>query len=137
MLALFFKFVCLPSLAFASVYFIYAKYFAKQPQQALRILTRQDLSPYNGSTNDLPIYVGILDKVYDVSKNRESYGTGQSYAVFAGKDATRALAKMALTEQEMQPFGKIDDLNEKELKTLQEWVAFYEKRYPIVAQLKQ
>jgi hypothetical protein len=34
------------------------------------------------------------------------------------------------------PYGKIDDLNDKELKTLGEWEAVYKKKYPIVGTVK-
>lgn len=53
-------------------------------------LTPSQLSQYNGSNPDLPIYLAINGTIYDVSAGRRTYGPGGSYSVFAGRDATRA-----------------------------------------------
>ena len=53
-------------------------------------LTPSQLSTYNGSNPDLPIYLAINGTIFDVSAGRNTYGPGGSYSVFAGRDATRA-----------------------------------------------
>ncbi len=41
--------------------------------------TPVQLGMYDGSDPELPVYLGIDGKVYDVSKNRRIYGKGGSY----------------------------------------------------------
>jgi predicted heme/steroid binding protein len=53
-------------------------------------LTPSQLSTYDGSNPDLPIYLAINGTIFDVSAGRRTYGPGGSYSVFAGRDATRA-----------------------------------------------
>jgi predicted heme/steroid binding protein len=53
-------------------------------------LTPSQLSTYDGSNPDLPIYLAINGTIFDVSAGRQTYGPGGSYSVFAGRDATRA-----------------------------------------------
>ena len=74
--------------------------------------------------------------VYDVSLKPEFYGEGSSYHVFAGKEATRGLAKSSVDPLDLQPFGKFDDLDEKHSKTLTDWEALYKKKYPIIGKVK-
>jgi len=75
--------------------------------------------------------------VYDVSKSAGFYGPGGGYHVFAGRDATRALAKGLLDEKDVlyRP-GDKSDLDGLELMKLDEWIETYESKYPVVAKLK-
>ncbi len=114
-----------------------------------RILTLDDLANHKGSSDDgddnrsippgfatQPIYVGAGDKVFDVSfGGSQFYGPGCSYEVFAGKNASRNLAKMSLEEEDSN--STISDLNEKEVKTLKDWMNTFEnkKLYPVVGKL--
>ncbi len=44
----------------------------------------------------LPVLIGIRGVLYDVSARRDLYGTkGQGYNILAGRDASRALAKVS------------------------------------------
>ena len=76
------------------------------------------------------VYVGLKGVVFDVSSN-EVYREGGGYHVFAGKDASVALAKMNFADELMDP-----------TKTRSQWkdfyklVVFYEKRYKIIAKLE-
>ena len=51
-------------------------------------MTPSELKEYNGSTEEIPIYISINNKIYDVSSNRKRYQPGGSYHCFVGKDAT-------------------------------------------------
>lgn len=73
-----------------------------------------------------PFYQGRL---FDVSNNK-AYQPGGGYAVFAGHDASRALAKSSLKPEECVP--EWEDLDAAEKKTLEEWYVFFSKRYNIV-----
>ncbi|KAH8785060.1 cytochrome b5-like heme/steroid binding domain-containing protein [Diaporthe sp. PMI_573] len=74
-------------------------------------------------------YVAIKGKVYDVTGNK-MYQPGNSYNVFAGKDASRALAKTSTSAEDVLPEWK--DLSDKEKGTLNDWVKFFSNRYNVV-----
>lgn len=52
-------------------------------------MTPQELSAYDGTDPNKPIYLAINGTIYDVSNGRRMYGPGGSYNVFAGIDASR------------------------------------------------
>jgi membrane-associated progesterone receptor component len=86
------------------------------------------------------VYVALKGKVFDVSSN-EVYKEGGGYHAFAGRDASVALAKMNFAEDLMDPtkthWSKKGEVDEKQMKILDEWVVFYEKRYKIIAILEE
>ncbi|KAF4507858.1 hypothetical protein G6O67_004310 [Ophiocordyceps sinensis] len=74
-------------------------------------------------------YVAIKGKIYDVTGNK-AYQPGGSYHIFAGKDASRALAKTSTKPEDVQ--ADWQHLDDKEKSTLDDWVTFFSKRYNIV-----
>ncbi|KAF9083687.1 hypothetical protein BGX29_004883 [Mortierella sp. GBA35] len=94
------------------------------------ILTHEELAKYDGTNADAPIYVAIKGAVFDVSTKKEMYGPGAGYHVFAGKDPSKALGKSSLKPEDC--IADYSSLDEKELKVLDDWFIFFEKRYPIV-----
>merc|ERR1719334_768849 len=98
-----------------------------------KMLTLEILGKYNGE-NDTPMYVSIKGTIFDVSSKKELFGPGGSYSIFSGKDASYSLAKMSLNPDDTNKFEFT--LNEVEQKTLDDWVIYFTKRYPIVGQLK-
>ena len=110
-----------------------------------RIIGAEELAKYNGTKDvecpegyaSAPIYIGAGDKVFDVSFGGGSfYGEGGPYNKFAGKDATRALAKMSLDDEDLQT-ADVSDLTEKQIKTLNDWIKTFgeRKQYPVVGRL--
>lgn len=108
-----------------------------------RLLTKEDLAFHNGSEDApegyaaAPIYIGAGDKVYDMSFGGVSfYGPGGPYNKFAGRDASRALALMSLDVKDLDN-NSIDDLTEKQLKTMNDWIKTFTERkgYPVVGKL--
>lgn len=98
-----------------------------------RILSAQTLAQYRGQAGGR-IYVGVLGKVYDVSASAGFYGPGGQYHVFAGRDATRALAKgLLLDEEVLNRPGDVSDLDGSEQLKLDSWVDRFEAKYPCVA----
>ncbi|KAL1935095.1 hypothetical protein VTP01DRAFT_4235 [Rhizomucor pusillus] len=94
-------------------------------------ITVSELAKYDGSDPSLPIYVAIKGDIFDVSNNRDAYGTkGKGYNCFAGKDASKALGKSSLNLEDC--VADYSDLTEKELETLNQWHAFFAKKYDIV-----
>ena len=109
------------------------------------VLTKEDVARYDG-TGDVPggyafppIYVAAGEKVYDTSFGGVTfYGPGCSYHRFAGKDASRALAKMSFDPSDTENTDT-SDLSEKELKVLRDWITTFEtrKNYPCVGRIQK
>ncbi|KAK6116970.1 hypothetical protein DH2020_049345 [Rehmannia glutinosa] len=93
-------------------------------------LTLQQLKNYDGTDSSKPIYVAIRGRIYDVTTGKSFYGPGGSYCVFAGKDASRALAKMSKDESDV--VSNLDGLTEKEIGVLDDWEKKFQAKYPIV-----
>jgi membrane-associated progesterone receptor component len=86
---------------------------------------------------DAPIYMAISGKVIDVSYGgKEMYGKGGPYFLFAGIDASRALAKMSFKPEDLNN-SDLSDLTEEQQKTLSEWEHKFinVRKYPIVGKL--
>ncbi|XP_010548573.1 PREDICTED: probable steroid-binding protein 3 [Tarenaya hassleriana] len=95
--------------------------------------TAEQLSHYNGTDESEPIYVAIRGRVFDVTTGNSFYGPGGAYALFAGKDASRALAKMSKNEEDVTP--SVDGLSDKEIETLNDWEKKFEAKYPVVGRV--
>ena len=61
-------------------------------------------------------------------------GPGGGYFVLAGRDASRALAKMDLAPASVQSPVKLDDLIDGERKTLDSWFDRLSAKYPCVGE---
>ncbi|KNA05235.1 hypothetical protein SOVF_192260 [Spinacia oleracea] len=95
--------------------------------------TLQQLKQYDGTDSSKPIYVAIKGRVFDVSTGNTFYGPGGAYALFAGKDASRALAKMSKNEDDV--VSNIDGLSDKEIEVLADWEKKFEAKYPVVGRV--
>ena len=115
--------------------------------------TQEQLKAYDGSDPSKPVYVAIKGSsvrlsqphpllslslshsgayantcvyagtVFDVSRKRETYGPGGSYAILAGKDGSRALGLSSLNPEDA--VADWSTLQEKDRRTLDEWLAFF------------
>uniref|UniRef100_A0A0C9S953 TSA: Wollemia nobilis Ref_Wollemi_Transcript_1997_664 transcribed RNA sequence n=1 Tax=Wollemia nobilis TaxID=56998 RepID=A0A0C9S953_9CONI len=95
--------------------------------------TEEELKQYNGSDSSKPIYVAIKGRVFDVSSGASFYGPGGSYAMFAGRDASRALAKMSKNEEDIS--ASLDGLTDKEIGVLEDWEKKFEAKYSVVGRV--
>ncbi|GMI06052.1 hypothetical protein TrRE_jg3848 [Triparma retinervis] len=111
------------------------------PSSTTSVIPPSEMQKYDGTQAPEtegeipPIYVGVGDYVFDCSYGgREFYLPGKSYALFAGRDASVALAKMSFKEEDL---GEKDlgGLGEKERKVLSDWVKTFrdKKGYPILS----
>merc|ERR1719203_136320 len=108
--------------------------------------TTNDVKKQEENNNNLPkgyatapIYVALKDKVFDASFGGVTmYGPGGPYHKFAGKDVSRALAKMSFAPEDLDNTD-ISDLTEKQIKVLDDWIKTYEekKMYPIIGRLEK
>lgn len=92
-----------------------------------------ELAGYDGTDPALPLLIGIRGHVYDVTVGRSFYGPGGPYGMFAGKDCTRALAKVAFDEELFT--GDIEGLELHELDKLEEWIEMFEGKYHRIGRL--
>lgn len=132
------------------------------PNQLLGDMTEQELRRYDGSDPDKPLLIAIKGQIYDVSSSRflihysiskvffyyfifyflfilgvnlfrMFYGRGGSYAMFAGKEASRALALLSFKPEDIN--GNLQDLGPEELQILEDWEFKFIEKYPKVGQL--
>ncbi|CAD6575346.1 MAG: hypothetical protein TREMPRED_001359 [Tremellales sp. Tagirdzhanova-0007] len=96
-------------------------------------ISPSQLSGYDGSDPSKPIYVAIKGRVFDVTAKKEMYGKGAGYNVFAGKDASKGLGMSSLESKDAIP--DVTGLDEAQMKTLDQWDSFFEKRYNIVGRV--
>jgi len=104
----------------------------EEEKEPPRDFTIEQLREFDGG-NDKPIYIGLCGEVFDVSKASDFYGLGSSYHCFAGRNATRAMAKLSFEEEDLCN-NRVDDLGPFERSTLEDWYDKfrYYKNYPIV-----
>lgn len=104
-----------------------------------RTFTPPDLKPFNGADRQ-EVYLAVRGKVFDVSSGRNFYGPGGPYENFAGRDASRGLAKGSfdadmLTEDLNGPLDTLTDLNAEELEALRGWEERFGEKYLVVGKL--
>mmetsp|Transcript_3855 Transcript_3855/g.9250 ORF Transcript_3855/g.9250 Transcript_3855/m.9250 type:complete len:156 (+) Transcript_3855:50-517(+) len=90
-----------------------------------------DLQPYDGSDPEKPLLVGIDGEVFNVWRGWDFYGHGAPYNSFAGRDATRFLAKQIISQEE-------DDgqpLTREELENMQNWKEYFRFKYDAAGKL--
>lgn len=119
-------------------------------------ITLETLSKYDGRDYLKPLYFAVRGKVYDVTKGKDFYGpggcfllnssaqpswllehlqllTGAGYHTFAGKEVSRALAKMSLVEEDCN--DKLEDLTKHQLDTLGDWETKFQEKYEVVGKV--
>ncbi|XP_010444615.1 PREDICTED: membrane steroid-binding protein 1 [Camelina sativa] len=97
-------------------------------------ITEDELKQYDGSDPQKPLLMAIKHQIYDVTQSRMFYGPGGPYALFAGRDASRALAKMSFEEKDLT--WDISGLGPFELEALQDWEYKFMSKYAKVGTVK-
>ncbi|XP_021615786.1 membrane steroid-binding protein 2 [Manihot esculenta] len=104
------------------------------PPVQLGEISEEELKQYDGSDPKKPLLMAIKGQIYDISQSRMFYGPGGPYALFAGKDASRALAKMSFEDKDLT--GDISGLGPFELDALQDWEYKFMSKYVKVGTIK-
>jgi membrane-associated progesterone receptor component len=73
----------------------------------------------------------LLSSLFSLSLSLSLSSSGGPYGVFAGRDASRGLAKMDLKGTS----ADVSDLSPSEKHTLKEWVDKFSSKYPIVGKI--
>ncbi|XP_057953411.1 membrane-associated progesterone-binding protein 4 isoform X2 [Malania oleifera] len=105
--------------------------FRFQPQQ--RLFTVEELALHNGTDDNLPILLGILGAVFDVTKGKSHYGREGGYNHFAGRDASRAFVSGNFTGDGLT--DSLRGLSSTQVKSIVEWREFYFRSYTFVGKL--
>lgn len=95
--------------------------------------TVEELAAYNGTDERLPILLGILGSVFDVTKGKSHYGPGGGYHHFSGRDASRAFVSGNFTGGGLT--DSLQGLTSAEVKSVVDWQKFYYERYIFVGKL--
>ncbi|XP_065853288.1 membrane-associated progesterone-binding protein 4 [Euphorbia lathyris] len=98
-----------------------------------RLFTAEELVLYNGTDDSLPILLGILGSVFDVTKGKSHYGVGGGYNHFAGRDASRAFVSGNFTGDGLT--DSLRGLSSTEVKSIVGWRDFYFRSYTFVGKL--
>ncbi|CAN6285263.1 unnamed protein product [Urochloa humidicola] len=98
-----------------------------------RLWTVEELSIYNGTDEGLPILLGILGSVFDVTNGRSHYGPGGGYHHFAGRDASRAFVSGNFTGDGLT--DSLQGLSSSEVNSIVDWRKFYFDRYIFAGKL--
>ncbi|KAJ4774422.1 hypothetical protein LUZ62_058679 [Rhynchospora pubera] len=105
------------------------------PPVQLGEISEEELKAYDGSDPKKPLLMAIKGQIYDVTQSRMFYGPGGPYALFAGRDASRALAKMSFEPQDLT--SDISGLGPFELDALQDWEYKFMSKYVKVGSIKK
>ncbi|XP_027923090.1 membrane steroid-binding protein 2-like isoform X1 [Vigna unguiculata] len=104
----------------------------RQPVQ-LGQVTDQELRAYDGSDPNKPLLMAIRGQIFDVSTGRNFYGPRGPYAMFAGKECSRALALLSFKQEDIN--GDLEGLGESEFTILEDWEFKFIEKYPKVGLL--
>lgn len=111
----------------------YVPYVPPPPPQQLGTISEEELAKYDGGDEKKPLLMAIRGNIYDVSQSRGFYGPGGAYSLFAGKDASRALAKMSFEKEDLT--GDTTGLGAYELSALDDWEYKFQSKYLKVGEL--
>jgi len=96
-------------------------------------LSLEQLRKFDGQQGGR-ILMSLKGRIIDVTRGAESYGPGGSYSCFAGRDVTKSLALMDLSESCLDQPSYIPE-NEDSKKSLDSWWARLSGQYPEVGEV--
>lgn len=102
-------------------------------RKKLPTMTHEELRKYDGK-DGRPIYIGILNDVFDCSAGDKFYGPGGAYEVFAGRDITLAAAKFSTEEKYLEDHN-IENITHAERDSLRHYFNVLAGKYIPVGRL--
>ncbi|KAM6907256.1 neuferricin [Xenentodon cancila] len=97
------------------------------------LLSRRELSLYDGEKGSKGLYLAVLGQVFNVHKGHKHYGPGGAYHSMAGKDASLAFITGDFTESGLT--DDVSSLSPLQVVALYDWLAFYQREYQTVGVL--
>ncbi|KAK9461615.1 cytochrome b5-like heme/steroid binding domain-containing protein [Lipomyces oligophaga] len=110
-----------------------AEFAGKAPEAIIfTTFTPGSLVPFNGE-DDERVLLAIRGNVFDVTSGKSFYGPNGPYSNFAGRDASRGLAKGSFDDDMLtpvdQPLDALNDLTPEEINALNDWEAHFRGKY--------
>lgn len=97
------------------------------------IMSATELAKHDGSDPNIPVYIVILGRIYDVEKGRRHYGKGSGYNVFAGRDSTPSFVTGMFSREKAT--DDVSGLSPEEMLGIKDWMDFYRKDYTYVGKV--
>ncbi|KII93167.1 hypothetical protein PLICRDRAFT_694393 [Plicaturopsis crispa FD-325 SS-3] len=111
---------------------------AHPPTVLYKTYTPKTLAPFNGVDGGR-ILLAIDGTVFDVTAGRNFYGPNGMYGNFAGRDASRGMAKQSFDEEMLtpidQPLDKLSDLKPDEIENMKGWIEHFTGKYIVCGKL--
>ncbi|KAI6012204.1 cytochrome b5-like heme/steroid binding domain-containing protein [Pisolithus marmoratus] len=108
------------------------------PTLLYQTYTPKSLSKYDGKDGGR-ILLAISNMVFDVTAGRNFYGPDGMYGNFAGRDASRGMAKQSFALEMLtpidQPLDKLEDLDQEEIENMRGWIEHFSNKYVICGKL--
>ncbi|KAG6871625.1 hypothetical protein C0995_002285 [Termitomyces sp. Mi166 len=108
------------------------------PTVLFKTYSPKTLEPFNGKDGDR-ILLAINGIVFDVTAGRNFYGPNGMYGNFAGRDASRGMAKQSFDLEMLtpvdQPIDKLEDLKQDEIENMKGWIEHFSNKYIICGKL--
>lgn len=110
------------------------------PTLLYQTYTPKTLEPFDGKEGKR-ILLAINGVVYDVTAGRNFYGPNGMYANFAGRDASRGMAKQSFETDMLtpidQPLDKLEDLAPDEIENMRGWMEHFSSKYIVCGKLAE
>ncbi|KAF5319663.1 hypothetical protein D9619_008642 [Psilocybe cf. subviscida] len=111
---------------------------AHPPTVLFKTYTAKTLEPFSGRDGGR-ILLAINGTVFDVTAGRSFYGPNGMYGNFAGRDASRGMAKQSFDIEMLtpvdQPLDKLEDLKQDEIDNMKGWIDHFSNKYIICGKL--
>lgn len=108
------------------------------PTLLYQTYTPKSLVKYDGKDGGR-ILLAINGMVFDVTTGRNFYGPDGMYGNFAGRDASRGMAKQSFALEMLtpidQPIDKLEDLDQEEIENMRGWIEHFSNKYVICGRL--
>ncbi|KAL1742412.1 cytochrome b5-like heme/steroid binding domain-containing protein [Schizophyllum fasciatum] len=108
------------------------------PTVVYQTYTPKTLEKFNGLDGGR-ILLAIAGTVFDVTAGRNFYGPSGMYGNFAGRDASRGMAKQSFDMEMLtptdQPLDKLEDLTSDEVENMKGWYEHFSGKYIICGKL--
>ncbi|KAG1824683.1 cytochrome b5-like heme/steroid binding domain-containing protein [Suillus subaureus] len=108
------------------------------PTVLFKTYTPKTLEPFSGKDGGR-ILLAINSIVFDVTAGRNFYGPDGMYGNFAGRDASRGMAKQSFDLDMLtavdQPLDKLQDLRSDEIENMKGWIDHFSNKYVICGKL--